>query len=349
MKQSPSNKVTIRQVAERAGVSAMAVSAVLHGTGRNVKVSADTSETIRRVARELRYQPNHLARFLRTNRTNTIGVVFQHFERLSDDNPYYPQLLNGIMAALFAVDYTLALCPKLVQHSADGLISDGRFDGVLWCRPDFTEASLEDLRHSATPVVMMHAPPGSAPGVATFCADNEGALRLVIQHLVGLGHKKIAFVIDPVNSHTAEGRSRSAAYASAMLEAGLEPETVIWHSTLEELEPYRSRNRPHTAMACFSDTLAGRLLEGCRQLGILVPHDLSVVGFDSSSFCDRTIPRLTSVNQPVELMAREATSHLLALIDRRRDGESETSTVCSVYPCRLDVRDSTAAPLASAR
>src|ERR1700726_1198003 len=164
VKNSRSTKVTIRQVAEAAGVSAMAVSAVLHGTGRNVKVSADTSAKIRRVARELRYQPNHLARFLRNNRTNTIGVVFQHFERLGDDNPYYPQLLNGIMSALFAVDYTLALCPKLVQHSQDGLISDGRFDGVLWCRPDFTEASLDGLRHSSTPVVMMHAPPGSAPG-----------------------------------------------------------------------------------------------------------------------------------------------------------------------------------------
>jgi LacI family transcriptional regulator len=338
-------KVTIRDVAEAAGVSAMAVSAVLHGTGRNVKVSADTSETIRRVARELRYQPNHLARFLRNNRTNTIGVVFQYFERLSDDNPYYPQLLNGIIAALFAVDYTLALCPKLVQHSQDGLISDGRFDGVLWCRPDFTEASLDGLRHSSTPVVMMHAPPGSAPGVPTFCADNDGALRLVVQHLLSLGHRRIAFVIDPINEHTAEGRVRVAAFKSAMVEAGLEADVVVWDYEAKELENYRGKSRPHTALATFSDTLAGHLLARCARLGILVPHDLSVVGFDSSSFCDRTTPRLTSINQPVELMAREATNYLLGLIDQRRDGVTDPEIAASVYPCRLDVRDSTAAPL----
>jgi len=322
----------------------MAVSAVLHGTGRNVKVSAETSENIRRVARELRYQPNHLARFLRNSRTNTIGVVFQHFERLSDDNPYYPQLLNGIMASLFAVDYTLALCPKLAQHSQDGLISDGRFDGVLWCRPDFTAASLEGLRHSTTPVVMMHAPPGSAPGVPTFCADNDGALKLVVEHLRRLGHRRIAFVIDPVNEHTAEGRVRTAAFKSAMAAEGLPGDVVVWDYEAKELEKYCGKSRPHTALAVFSDTLAGHLLVRCAKLGILVPHDLSIVGFDSSSFCDRTAPRLTSVNQPVELMAREATNHLLEVINRHREGTPEREATARVYPCRLDVRDSTGPP-----
>src|SRR3954464_7556221 len=97
-------KTTIRDVAEAAGVSAMAVSKVLHGTGRNVRVSDETSENIRRVAREMRYQANHLARSFRSQRTKMVGVVFQHFERLSEENPYYPQLLNGVMAALFPSD-----------------------------------------------------------------------------------------------------------------------------------------------------------------------------------------------------------------------------------------------------
>ncbi len=253
--------------------------------------------------------------------------------------------LNGIMSALFAVDYTLALCPKLVQHSQDGLISDGRFDGVLWCRPDFSEASLDGLRHSSTPVVMMHAPPGSAPGVPTFCADNEGAYQLVVQHLVGLGHKRIGFVIDPVNEHTAEGRFRAASYASAMAAVGLESALLVWDYEAKELETYVGKDRPYTALAAFSDTLAGHLLTRCARLGILVPHDLSIVGFDSSSFCDRTSPRLTSINQPVELMAREATNYLLNRIDKRREGVEETDMAASIYPCRLDIRDSTAPPL----
>ena len=137
-------KTTIRDVAEAAGVSAMAVSAVLNGAGRNVKVSHEKAEHIRRVARELRYQPNSLARSLRSRRTGMVGVVFQHLHGFSDAAPYFPNLLNGVMAALFPADYTLALCPKLIVGGDAGSISDGRFDGVLWCRPDFTEASLGD-------------------------------------------------------------------------------------------------------------------------------------------------------------------------------------------------------------
>ncbi|HWA84216.1 MAG TPA: LacI family DNA-binding transcriptional regulator [Fimbriimonadaceae bacterium] len=337
-------KTTIRDVAEAAGVSAMAVSKVLHGTGQNVRVSDETSELIKKVAHELRYQPNHLARSLRSRRTKMIGVVFQHFERLSEQNPYYPQLLNGVMAALFPADYTLALCPKLVQHSEEGAISDGRFDGILWCRPDFTASSVEGIRHSSIPVVMMHAPPGSASGIPTFCVNNPGALRLVVEHLVRLGHKRIGFVIDPVNEHTAEGRTRVSAFRDAMDEVGLKGDVLVWDYDCAGLEAYASDDAPHTALACFSDTLAGHLLAACQRLRIRVPEDLSIVGFDSSSFCESTTPRLTSVFQPVERIARDATTYLLGLISEQGKGNQGLLPVSSLYDCSLDVRDSTSRP-----
>lgn len=337
-------KITIRDVAEAAGVSAMAVSAVLHGTGRNVKISAEKAATIRRIAEELRYQPNHLARSLRSRRTNTIGVVFQHFERLSEENPYYPQLLNGIIAALFPAGYTLALCPRLVQHSETGSFSDGRFDGILWCRPDYTEASLEDLRKSNMPVVMMHAPPGSAPGVPTFSADNDTALRRVVTYLVSLGHRSIGFVIDPINEHTAEGRARALAFETAIQEAGVHGDVLVWDYSATELQRYKSSDAPHTALATFSDTLAGHILVAADRYGISVPGELSVVGFDSSSFCEKTTPRLTSIHQPVEQIAREATTCLLSIIHSEREGISFSPPVSSIYDCGLDVRESTAPP-----
>lgn len=342
----------MRDVAEAAGVSAMAVSAVLHGTGRNVKVSESKAALIRKVARELRYQPNHLARSLRNRRTNTVGVVFQHFDRFSDENPYYPQLLNGIISALFPAGYTLALCPRLVEHSDEGAISDGRFDGVLWCRPDFTEQSVEGLRLSSTPVVMMHAPPGSAPGVPTFCADNDGALAAAVRHLVGLGHKRIGFVVDVMNENTAEGRARSTAFKSAVRNEGVFGEVLVWETGAGQVEKYVRGTGPHSALIAFSDFLAGRVLSACRRFNIRVPHDLSVVGFDSSSFCETTSPKLTSMYQPVERMAHEATAHLLELIQSDRDSEapaSELESITSLYECRLDVRESTAPPPAAAK
>lgn len=337
-------KTTLRDVAEAAGVSAMAVSAVLHGTGRNVKVSEEKAELIRKAARDLRYQANHLARSLRNRRTNTIGVVFQHFERLSEENPYYPQLLNGVMSVLFPADYTLALCPRLVQRSEAGSISDGRFDGVLWCRPDFTMSSVEGLRHSSVPVVMLHAPPGSAPGVPTFCANNEGAFRNIVNHLVELGHRKIGFVIDPYNEYSAEGRARTNAFLQAAAEAGIPGDVMVWDYEATEIERYRFPDAPHTALATFSDTLAGKLLAACERYGVRVPEDLSIVGFDSSSFCEKTKPRLTSVHQPVEQIAREATTYLLSLIDGDREGQTSAPAISSVYDCGLDVRDSTTIP-----
>ena len=335
---------TLRDVAEAAGVSVMAVSKVLHGRGATVRVGAQTAERIRKAAQELRYQPNHIARSLRSRQTQTVGVVLQHFDRLSEQNPYYPQVFNGVMAALFPAGYTLAICPKLVQRSDEGMIADGRFDGVLWCRPDFTEASVQGLRHSSVPVVMMHAPPGSAPGVPTFCANNAGALHLAVKHLAELGHRRIGFVIDPINAHTAEGRARAAAFEIAAAEAGLQGDVLIWEFESPELARYTADDPPHTALAAFSDFHAGRLLDACIRFGIQVPRDLSVVGFDSSTFCETTSPRLTSVSQPVERIAREATTHLLSLIDRGPSGASSDLPSSFIYDCGLDVRDSTAPP-----
>lgn len=318
----------------------MAVSAVLNGTGKNVKVSPEKAELIRRLARELRYQPNQMARSLRNRRTGMIAVVFQHLTRVGEDRPYFPQLLNGVMAALFPADYTLALCPRLMQVGNEGTISDGRFDGVLWCRPDFTEASLDVIQNSTVPVVMMHAPPGSVPGIPTFCADNDGAMRLVVKHLAGLGHKLLAFVVDPVNAHTVEGRARKDAFMTAAFAVGLAPDVIIW----DEEDSYLHSRAPHTALVCFSDDLAGNVLQACASRGVSVPRELSVVGFDSNAFCDGTKPRLTSVKQPVERMAFDATRHLLALVKEESDGIPPSPTVSSIYDCGLDIRESTARP-----
>jgi LacI family transcriptional regulator len=336
-------KTTIRDIAEAAGVSAMAVSAVLNGTGKNVKVSAEKADLIRRIALELRYRPNHLARSFRSQRTNMVAVVFQHLDRLGEEKPYYPQLLNGVMAALFPVDCSLALCPKLILGSDTGSISDGRFDGVLWCRPDIDAISVEAIQSSSVPVVMMHAPPGSIPGIPTFCVDNDSAMRAVVKHLKGLGHQRLAFVIDPVNEHTMEGCARRDAFLTASLASGLAPDVLVWDEECRDAATYKN-NAAHTALVCFSDTLAGRVLAACQRDGVSVPNDVSVVGFDSSSFCEGTKPRLTSVNQPVEWMAFQATTHLLDLIRERLEGTPSAPTVSSIYDCGLDVRDSTAPP-----
>lgn len=339
--------ITIRQVAAAANVSPMAVSKVLHGKGSNVRVSDDTAERIRRVAREMRYQPNHLARSLRTHRTQTIGLVFEHFERLGIQNGYDLQLLNGVMSAVYPAQYTLAICPQLINIADGSQIGDGRFDGVLWCKPAVTPATVQEMRGANVPVVLMHVPPNAVEGLPSYCCDNSGAMGLAIDHLYDLGHRRIAFVLDPANEVTAEGRSRTAGYLEAMAAKALEPYVMTWSSKAHilsapggVLEPYKQTAPPHTAIITFSEAHAVQILASCVGMGIRVPEDLSVIGFDSTPYCEVTTPKLTAIYQPIELMARDATRLLLSLID----GDTPPQPLGVVYPCGFDVRDSTAKP-----
>jgi LacI family transcriptional regulator len=250
--------------------------------------------------------------------------------------------MNGVMEALFPAGYTLALCPKLIQDGDPGFVSDGRFDGVLWCRPDMTEESVSALQFASVPVVMMHAPPGTVLGVPTFCADNEGAMRRVVSHLVGLGHENIAFVIDPVSEHSVEGQARMQALRTAARRADLpEPDVIVLPLDHSILARYARADAPHTALVCFSDELAGFVLASCARMGVDVPGHVSVVGFDSSPLCDTVSPRLTSVRQPVEQMAFEATNHLLSLIRAAEEDPTPTTSFSTIYDCLLDVREST--------
>lgn len=321
----------------------MAVSAVLNGAGgRKVTVTAEKAERIRQAARDLRYQTNDAARNFRKGRTGHVAVVFQNFGRFTPQSTYRGDVMNGVMDALFPHNYTLSLCPKLIRDGNPDIISDGRFDGVLWCRPDLSEDSTTALQESVVPVVMMHAPPGTVLGVPTFCADNEGAMRRVVAHLISLGHEELAFVIDPVSEHSVEGQSRAEALRSAARRAGLaDPEIIVLARDHSILARYAQTDAPHTALVCFSDELARFVLGSCVRLGVEVPQHVSIVGFDSSPVCETTTPRLTSVLQPVERMAFEATSHLLTLIRSVQEGLPPSAVTSTLYDCGLDIRDST--------
>ena len=335
---------TLRDVAQAAGVSVMSACAVLTGGGRNVKVSEDKAKLIREKAAELQYEPNLMGRGLRTRKTDTIGVVFQHLTSFGEEPYYYQQLLDGIMAALFPHGYTLALSPMLIQGDGPVQVSNGRFDGILWCCPDLVETSLELTRSLRMPIVMVHAPQNVAVGLPTFAAENERAMDSIVNHLVELGHERIGFVVKPHVARTVEGKARMAGFLKAAESLPVKADVLVWEYDVEELSEYASEVPPHTALAAYNDVHAGHILSRAAELGIRVPRDLSVVGFDSSSFCERTQPRLTSVHQPIERIAREATECLLRLIIAGKENIPDLQQYSTVYDCRLDIRESTAAP-----
>lgn len=331
---------TLKDVAAAAGVSVMSACAVLTGGGGNVRVSEEKARLIREKARELHYEPNQMGQGLRTRRTNAVGVVFQHLTSFGEEPYYYQQLLDGIMGALFPRGYTLSLSPVLVGADRSVRISNGKYDGILWCSPDLFETSVDSVQNLRMPLVMVHAPSDFAHGVPTFAADNEGAMESVVRHLVGLGHRDIGFVVKPHVARTVEGKARSAAFLKEAAACGVNAAVLLWEYEAEEM----SVDMPYTALAAFNDVHAGHLLSRAQELGIRVPEDLSVVGFDSSNFCERTQPRLTSVHQPIQQIAQEATECLLRLIDAGREGFAQVQHDPTIFACRLDVRDSTAPP-----
>ena len=337
-------RVTLRDVAEASGVSVMAVSKVLHGTSRSVRVSEQTSEKILRIAKQLEYRPNSVARSLRSHRTKMVAVVFQHVYRVGEDNPYPSLLLNGVMSALFPQGYTLSLCPDLGKSDVPEMIDDGRFDGVLWVRPDYTECASQRISNLHLPLVVMHSHPREMQDVPTYSIDNSRALQIVVQHLVDLGHLRVTFVVDEVNSRTTEGLDRGRFFLQAAQEAGIQGRIWIWDETIESFNTYFCENSDQTGLAAFSDVLAGRILVTCQKLNIKVPEDLSVVGFDSSSFCERTIPPLTSIHQQVEKMAFDATTHLLEIIQGQVTEQQRRERLSNIYDCALNVRASTCKP-----
>jgi len=268
--------------------------------------------------------------------------VFSHFGRIGELDGYFAAFLNGVMSATFQSEYGLTICPNLAKLSANGVINDGRFDGLLWCKPDYTIQSAESIQRSEIPIVMMHAPDGECPNVARFCCDNDLGLKLAVSHLVDLGHRRIAFVIDAFNQSTAEGRARIVGYRSAMQTHELEAtadDILYWPIDRPELTQLMERADRHTALIAFSERQAVSILKEAMSLGISVPEELSVIGFDSTSFCDTIRPRLTAISQPIEQMAYDATNVLISYIEAE-----QYPSHSFIYPCGLDIRESTACP-----
>jgi DNA-binding LacI/PurR family transcriptional regulator len=335
---------TLREVAEAAGVSIAAVSKVLHGRGKNVRVSEQRAETIREVAERLRYSPNALARSLRTSRTQTIGLIWEQMGRIADGPLYYVHLLDGVSHVLFERHYRLTILPELPVGNPVRALSDGQLDGVIWCKMPSDRSLVEELAHSPLKVVALNSPEAPvADAYPSVTCDNEAGAELVVDHLVELGHRRILFAMDEGWETTPDALARLKGFRKAMARHGLpfgEEDLVVWTVAAPALAEWKATNPPHTAIYGWHEGLAGGILKEASRIGVSVPDELSVVGFDSTLYCETTKPRLTAVRQPVREMAEVAAGLLIDLIEGKTPPPHSHR-----FPCTLDVRDSTSSPL----
>ena len=324
---------TLADVAARAGVSTALVSTVI----RDVPgASAATRQRILQAAEEIGYRPDARARLLRSNRSRLIGVTFgvQH--------AFHGDLVSGLYEAADAEGYEIALSavtPRRDERRAVGSLLQDRCEAMILLGPDSPAGYLAELAGRCPVVVVARAVNGRGVDVVRT-ADDEG-LQQAVDHLVALGHRRIAH-IDGGRAPGAAQRRRG--YRQAMHRHGLDADILIVPGGLGEEDGADAARqllatvpRP-TAVAVFNDRSATGLLDVFRNAGVRVPQDISVVGFDDSRLARLSHVDLTTVAQDAGRMATLAVARAIDRLDGTPTGGREI-----VIPPRLIVRGTTAA------
>jgi LacI family transcriptional regulator len=330
--------MTIRQIAELAGVSIATVSRVMNG--RN-DVSPETRELVRRVIRENGYSANRSARGLSAGRSGLIGVLVPLV---------YPAYFSGILAgaaeALSERDMRLVLSPTGHEHDREVSLLDrlmhGLADGALIVLPEESSEELEQLLDQHYRFVVIDPLMPLDDGIPSVSAAHTAGAHAAMQHLLGLGHRRIAAITGPPGWVATEDRRRG--YHAALAAAGILPDPELELEADFEIDGgFRAAGRlfelpdPPTAIFAFNDNIAIGAIQAARARGIAVPEDVSIVGFDDVEHATIVTPALTTVRQPLAEMGRTAVSLLARLIEGQ-----QFETLHVELATRLVVRDSTA-------
>lgn len=341
---------TIKDIARQAGVSESAVSFALNN---RPGVSQDTRARIRRVAEELGWQPNSAARALSGEQSGAVGLVLARPAHTLGVESFFLQLVSGIQEVLAAG--RIALLFQVVEDiDAECAVyrrwwAERRVDGVVVVDPrtdDPRPALLEQLALPAVTVGETGPDSGSATTLSAVRADDAGAMTQVLDHLYGLGHRRIAHVAGlPGLAHTERRITSLRAEAQRLgLGPGQVRSVATDYSDAEGAEATRrilAEDEPPTAIVYDNDVMAVAGVAVASELGIPVPGRLSVVAWDDSALCRVTHPRLTALVRDTAGFGRLAAEELLALLagGPPRSRESERP--------RLEPRESTAPPPAA--
>jgi LacI family transcriptional regulator len=329
---------TIRDVADRAGVSTATVSRVLAGIGRP---RPETVAAVRNAAAELGYRPSAVARSLRMQRTRTLGLIVTDIQ-----NPFFPELVRAAEVAARAVGYSVLLGSAAYDehrttHYLD-LMVDHRVDGLIIASSQVSEESLRWLVASPVPVVIVNAEPSGIP-LAMIASDNQAGMEMVVKHLVSLGHRRIAYVRGRPSFTADEPRlegfrrvARAAGIAAADAPE-LESDGLVGGGEAAVGRLLASRD-DITAVACYNDVTAIGVLRGLRDAGRRVPDQVSITGCDDIDAASWVVPALTTAAQQKAAMGRLAVERIVAVLD---DPDTAGPPSTTTLPMTLMIREST--------
>ncbi len=328
---------TIRDVAARAGVSKASVSRALN---QPESVSSATLERVLAAARELSYVPNAMARGLATGKSGIVGLIVP-----DSTNPVFAHIARGCADQLLAHGLTVALYNSDEQYAREcalRLLNEQRqAEGlILASQAALPSGNGEPSPATTLPTVYVERDP-DGPRVDAVYIDNRQAARLACEHLLALGHRRIAIVTGLLGTVTGSGRL--AGFVESLREAGIAlPDRYVLEGNFKleggrkAAEELLALVEPPTAAFVSSDLMAYGLVSGLRERGWRVPEDVSVVGCYDLPMSSLFTPSLTTVHVPLHGIGRQAARLLL----RRLQRPHRSSTV-KVVPVVLTVRQST--------
>ncbi|MGD3107350.1 LacI family DNA-binding transcriptional regulator [Streptomyces sp. YGL11-2] len=329
-------RVTSRDVARAAGVSQAAVSLVLGDKWRG-RVSPGKADAVRAAARELGYRPNLAARSLRMGRTRTALLVVPALT-----TEFFARVYTG--AARVAADHDFGVVlypsPEGIGPARDPFDSAAAtLDGVI--ASSMAADALTPLRAAGLPLVMLDSDPADPRATATVNLDIADGVRQLARHLTGLGHRRIAHLAADVDSWTFAVRARTLADTLAGVPGAVlhrQPAALGVTAGLHAAHTALTAPGPRpTALLCDDDIIAAGACKAVRRLGLRIPEDISVTGFDDLALAVAVEPELTTVRLPAEEFGEAGMRALMAVLDGAPAG-------APTLPVTLVPRGSTAPP-----
>ncbi|MEW5717082.1 MAG: LacI family DNA-binding transcriptional regulator [Chloroflexota bacterium] len=334
-------RVSIKDIARAAGVSHSTVSRAL---SNSPLITAETKTRIRRIANEMGYTPDARARSLVMGETRTVGVVVTTIA-----DPFMAPVVQGIESTAYENGYSVILAgansDPTREIAAVEMLQSKRVDGVIVTASRVGALYQDHLGRIGVPVVLLNNhSEQSGRYLYTVTVDNQHGARLATQHLIELGHRRIAYIAGPADHSSNAGRMEG--YRQALTEAGISfvPDLVApgdgkMDAGMQALPALMNPAARPTGLFCYNDMTAIGVLRAARQLGVDIPRDLSIVGFDDIAFASFVTPPLTTIAQPQFEMGQQAMRMLLTRI--RQSSDAPISDI--LIKGKLIVRESTRA------
>lgn len=307
--------ITLRDVAQKAGVSIKTVSRVVNDQG---EISDDTRQRVQAVIDELGYRPNLIARGLVTQRSYTVGLVFPDIT-----NPFFPEVARGVQDTARARDYNTLLCNSDENKQEElrtlhSLAAQG-VDGIIIFPCFHTNDNLNIFAEQYQPVVSVNSR-YDHPHISLVLTDNYGGAKQAVEHLYGRGHRHIAMLSGLETSPTRGRRVQGFLNTMAALNLPVTEEAVLaglptLESGYEAALRLLRQNPQVTAIFAYNDLLALGAIKACKELGRRVPDDCAIIGFDDVQLASLVSPALTTIRLDKYDIGRQAMGRLLEMLD----------------------------------